>query len=186
MAALVGSHSVAAMATTSIPETRERLLAGLPVTERHVSLAGVSTAVLEGGSGPEVVLLHGPAGNATHWLRVIPELVTTHRVIVPDLPGHGASVVDGELDAARVLMWLAELIERTCTEPPALVGYALGGAIAARFAAEHGDAISGLVLDDTLGLTEFDPAPEFGRALNAFLADPGDATARRALALLRA
>ena len=45
---------------------------------RHASagceLAGVSTAVLEGGDGPPVVLLHGPAGNAAHWMRVIPDL----------------------------------------------------------------------------------------------------------------
>ena len=40
----------------------ERLLAGMPVTERRLQLAGVSTAVLEGGDGPPVVLLHGPMG----------------------------------------------------------------------------------------------------------------------------
>ena len=86
-------------------DARERLLAGLPVTERRLTLAGVSTAVLEGGDGPPVVLLHGPAGNAAHWMRVIPALATTRRVIVPDLPGHGASIVDdaGELDAERVV-----------------------------------------------------------------------------------
>ncbi len=84
-------------------EARERLLAGLPVTEERMTIAGVSTAVLEGGDGPPVVLLHGPAGNAAHWMRVIPDLATTRRVIAPDLPGHGASVVeDGELDAERV------------------------------------------------------------------------------------
>jgi len=41
-------------------DPRERLLAGLPVTERHLQLADVSTGVLEGGAGPPVVLLHGP------------------------------------------------------------------------------------------------------------------------------
>ena len=39
---------------------RKRLLAGIPVTERRFRLAGVSTAVLEGGDGPPIVLLHGP------------------------------------------------------------------------------------------------------------------------------
>ena len=39
---------------------RERLLTGIPVTERRFRLAGVSTAVLEGGDGPPIVLLHGP------------------------------------------------------------------------------------------------------------------------------
>ena len=53
---------------------RERLLAGLPVTERRLRLAGISTVVLEGGDGPPLLLLHGPAGNAAHWARVIPDL----------------------------------------------------------------------------------------------------------------
>ena len=123
-------------------DARERLLAGLPVTERRLQLAGVSTAVLEGGDGPPVVLLHGPSGYAAHWMGVIPGLVATHRVIAPDLPGHGASeVADGALDAARVLEWLGALIERTCMSPPALVGQLLGGAIAARFAIDHGDRL---------------------------------------------
>jgi pimeloyl-ACP methyl ester carboxylesterase len=68
-------------------DARERLLARLPVTERRLQLAGVSTAALEGGDGPPVVLLHGPSGYAAHWMGVIPGFVATHRVIAPDLPG---------------------------------------------------------------------------------------------------
>jgi pimeloyl-ACP methyl ester carboxylesterase len=154
-------------------DARGRLLAELPVTERRLQLAGVSTAVLEGGDGPLVVLLHGPAGYAAHWMGVIPDLVATHRVIAPDLPGHGASeVADGVLGSERVLRWLGELIERTCMSPPALVGQLLGGAIAARFAIDRGDRLSRLVLVDTFGLSEFQPAPEFGLALRQFLAQP--------------
>ena len=157
---------------------RATLLAEIPATEQRYELAGISTPVLEGGEGPTVVLLHGPAGNACHWVRVIPDLVRTHRVIAPDLPGHGASEIvgDGELDAERVLSWLAELIERTCPTPPALVGHSAGGAIAARFAATYGEFIDRLVLVDSLGLTGFDPAPEFGAALHEYLAQPTDST----------
>ena len=157
---------------------RDRLLAGLPLTEDRFELAGVSTAVLEGGDGPPVVLLHGPAGNAAHWMRVIPALATTRRVIVPDLPGHGESVVDdaGELDAERAVAWLSELIDRTCVARPSLVGYALGGAIALRYAAEHGDRLNGLVLVDSLGLAPFDPAPAFGAAIERFLTQPSEET----------
>jgi FAD/FMN-containing dehydrogenase/pimeloyl-ACP methyl ester carboxylesterase len=157
---------------------RERLLAGIPVAERRLALAGVWTALLEGGDGPPLVLLHGPAGNATHWLRVIPDLVATHRVIAPDLPGHGASVMaDGvQLDADRVLEWLGQLIESTCSEPPTLVGQALGGAIGARFAAADGDRLARLVIVDGLGFVDFVPAPEFGLALNQFLASPNEQT----------
>ena len=103
----------------------------MPVTERRLELAGISTAVLEGGDGPPIVLLHGPGEYAAKWMRVIPDLVTTHRVVAPDLPGHGTTgVPDGPLDIDRVLAWLGELIERTCPTPPVLVGQILGGAIA--------------------------------------------------------
>jgi pimeloyl-ACP methyl ester carboxylesterase len=157
--------------------TRERLLAGIPVTERRLELAGVSTAVLEGGEGPPVVLLHGPGECAAKWLRVIPDLVTTHRVIAPDLPGHGTSeVIDGPLDADRVLTWLGELIEHTCTSLPALVGHVLGGAIAARFAIDHSDRLDRLVLVDTLGLGRFRPAPRFALTMIGFLARPTEGT----------
>jgi pimeloyl-ACP methyl ester carboxylesterase len=156
---------------------RERLLAEMPVTERRLQLAGISTAVLEGGDGPSVVLLHGPGEYAAKWLRVIPDLATTHRVVAPDLPGHGTSeVTDGPLDADRVSAWLGELIERTCPTTPALVGQILGGAIAARFAIDQSDRLGQLVLVDAFGLTPFQPTPEFGLALTDFIAEPTEDT----------
>ena len=114
---------------------REQLLEGIPVAQRRVELAGVSTSVLEGGDGPPVVLLHGPVGHAGHWFRVLPALAKSHRVVAPDLPGQGDSELTGDaLDADAVLVWLGELIEDTCPSPPTLVGFTLGGAIAADLA----------------------------------------------------
>ena len=57
---------------------RERLLAELPLAPRRLQVAGVSTAVLEGGQGRPLVLLHGPAGYAAQWMRVLPGLVALH------------------------------------------------------------------------------------------------------------
>lgn len=158
-------------------DPRARLLATLPVSERRLTLARVSTAVVEAGDGAPVVLLHGPGAHGVAWLRVIPDLAEHARVIAPDLPSHGASdPFDGSPDTGRLLAWLDDLIERTCETPPVLVGHLLGGALAARFAAQRGDRLRGLVLVDTLGLQDFDPAPDFGRALAAFAAHPTDAT----------
>jgi pimeloyl-ACP methyl ester carboxylesterase len=151
---------------------RERALAGIPATERRMHVEGISTAVLEGGDGSPIVLLHGPGANASHWARVIPGLMMTHQVIAPDLPGQGASVVDGELTRSRVIDWLDALIDETCERPPVLAGNALGGGIAARFAIERPNGCARLVLVDALGLRPFEPSPRFGRALNEFVTDP--------------
>lgn len=148
---------------------RRQLLAGIPLRQRTLHLAGVSTAVLEGGDGPPVVLLHGLGEFGAVWMRIIPALVGTHRVVVADLPGHGASeVTDGGLDAGQVLAWLGELIDRTCASPPVLVGRLAGGAIAARFAVDGGDRLAHLVLVDTLGLGWFRPALAFALPMMAF------------------
>jgi pimeloyl-ACP methyl ester carboxylesterase len=157
--------------------TRQRVLAGAPLTERRLDLAGVSTAVLEGGDGPPVVLLHGQGGWAGMWLPVAADLVRTHRVIAPDLPGLGASTVaGGPPDATRVLAWLGALTERTCPEPPAIVGASLGASIAARFAIAHPDRLSRLVLVDAGSLARFRPAPGVLLALVRFLARPTERT----------
>jgi pimeloyl-ACP methyl ester carboxylesterase len=158
-------------------DAREQLLEGIPVTERRLALADVSTAVLEGGDGPPVVLLHGPGESAAKWLRVIPDLAKTNRVVAPDLPGHGRSDVNGgQLNADRVRAWLGELIERTCPDRPTLVGHVLGGAIAARFAIDRSDRLRQLVLVDTLGLARFRPAPRFALTLVGFAARPTERT----------
>lgn len=156
------------MTTTTL---REQLLDGVPGTERRLTIAGAETVLLEAGDGPPVVLLHGPGGNGLHWTHVLGPLSATHHVVAPDLPGQGASE---PLEPARLLAWLGELIERTCAAPPVLVGHAVSGAIAARFAAGH--ELAQLVLVDALGLRAFEPAPRFGAALQAFLADPDERT----------
>jgi pimeloyl-ACP methyl ester carboxylesterase len=152
---------------------RARLLAGVPAGERRLDLAGISTAVLEGGDGTPIVLLHGPGESAVRWKWIIPGLVRDFHVVAPDLPAHGGSDAGAApLDRGRVLTWLGGLIERTCPTPPVLVGHVLGGAIAARFAVESGDHLRQLVLVDALGLAPFRPAPRFALGLLGFQIRP--------------
>ncbi|MDP8930456.1 MAG: alpha/beta hydrolase [Actinomycetota bacterium] len=144
---------------------RGRVIATLPVTERRLDVAGMSTAVLDGGQGQPVVFVQ--AEHALVWLRVLPELVRTHRVVAPDLPGLGETELPpGRYDIDTALGWLGELVEHTCDTPPVLVGKGPAGAIAARFALRHGDRLAGLVLVDAHGLEKFRPRP--GMALSYF------------------
>ena len=66
--------------TTATAGFRDATIGDLPVAEHRYELAGIPTAVLEGGEGPTVVLLHGPGEFAGLWGRVVPALTETHRV----------------------------------------------------------------------------------------------------------
>ena len=165
-------------------EMRKRLLKDLPVSERRLDIAGVSTSLIEGGEGPPIVLLHGQGAFAAVWMPVIPDLVRTYHVIAPDLPGLGASeVLEGPPGGDTVLEWLGELIDQTCETPPTLVGISLGGQVATRFAARHSEQIARLVIVDTPGLVRrVRPAPGALLALIRHSARPSE---RSALRLLR-
>ena len=151
---------------------RRRLVAASGLVERRRELAGVTTALLTGGDGPPMVLLHGQGEFWGVWLAVLDELRASHRVTVVDLPGHGATTAGTtRLDRDGVLAWL-DAVVGTCPAPPVLVGHLLGGAIAARYAVDHGDRLAHLVLVDTLGLGWFRPSAQFVLPMVRFLVRP--------------
>jgi pimeloyl-ACP methyl ester carboxylesterase len=168
--------------STGTDGLRTATIEDLPLVERRYDVAGIPTAVLEGGDGPTAVLLHGPGEFAALWGRVVPELAVTHRLVVPDLPGHGASgrPSDGPLDAERWLAWLRDLVARTCSRPPALVGHLAAGTLALRHAID-GAPVERIVLVDSAGLAFGRPAASFAGPLAAFLARPTERTRDRFL-----
>jgi pimeloyl-ACP methyl ester carboxylesterase len=157
-----------------------RVIEGLPVTTRRLDLAGVRTSLIEGGEGPPMVLLHGQGGFAEIMGGLIANSVDRYRVIAPDLPGLGRSVVqDGTLDEPGVMRWLAELIAKTCDQPPVLLGVSMGGSIAARFAAKRPDEVGKLILVDSGSLGPFRPPPALLLALIRMIRNPDRAGVQR-------
>ncbi len=137
-------------------EARERVLAGLPVSQRRLDAGRVSTALLEGGAGSPVVLLHGgiECGGA-YWAPVMTRLVENHHVVVPDAPGLGESEPVARLDDEAFARWLRELIQLTCETAPTLVAHSLVGTLAARFAAAHGDSLARLIVYAAPGIGRY-------------------------------
>lgn len=170
----MNTSTSASPSQTDLAQHRTRLLRTIPVTQRQLDVVGIPTAVLEGGEGPAVVLLHGPGESAVNWRWTIPDLVTTHRVVAPDLPAHGSSGTGNQLlDADRAVEWLDRLVDQTCDDPPTVVGHVLGGAIAARFAIRRPGRLRRLVLVDSLGLGRFRPSVRFALGFLGFQARPG-------------
>jgi pimeloyl-ACP methyl ester carboxylesterase len=115
----------------------------------------VLQAVDFGGRGPAVVLLHGLAGYGGEWTDTASWLRRRHRVVAPDLRGHGESTrtpstVAPEAFVADVISWLDALgLERA-----AVVGQSFGGLIAFLTAAWYPDRVERLVV------AEASPAPD--------------------------
>jgi pimeloyl-ACP methyl ester carboxylesterase len=93
------------------------------------------------GTAPVVALFHGGAGSWRHWIRTIPGLVPTYRVLVPDLPGLGESDFppDG-IDAFAIAKIVADGIDAIVGAGTSyeVVGFSFGGTMAACVGALRG------------------------------------------------
>jgi len=129
--------------------------------ERDVVSAGARLVYAVAGAGPPLVLVHGLGGTIENWRALAPELAARHRVLVPDLPGHGRSSLLPEARhvdalAAAVLGILdAEGIRRAVW-----IGHSLGGVVALRCAVLRPDAVRGLVLAAAAGIGSTSRAAE--------------------------
>ncbi len=63
----------------------------MPFEKKFATVNGKQIAYVEEGSGDPIVLLHGNPTSSFLWRNVVPELVESGRVIVPDLIGQGDS-----------------------------------------------------------------------------------------------
>lgn len=113
-------------------------------------------AVWVGGAGePAVVLLHGAGDHAGAWAGVLDGLVSRHRLVIPDLPGHGDSAPgEGTIEMATVVAGVVALLESDLARPaaggppPIVVGNSLGGWLALLVGAERPELASRLVVID--------------------------------------
>ena len=122
--------------------------------ERYAEVKGVRLRYEIGGSGPQLLLLHGLGGAASNWVELAPALARSHRVLALDLPGHGGSA---PLPAAPNIDAFADrvglLAEREGMLPAAIVGHSAGGLIALRLALRRPESVTGIVLAASAGIS---------------------------------
>jgi len=86
------------------------------------------------GSGPVILLLHG-TGSATHsWRGLLPLLAQDHRVVAPDLPGHGHTRCDDDesFTLPGMARALGQLTRELDVTPDIAVGHSAGAAVLIR------------------------------------------------------
>lgn len=112
---------------------------------------------------PLVLALHGLTGHGRRWSRLAADL-PDHRIVAPDLLGHGSSSweppwsYDAHLDAL-------EQVVAGLDRPFTIVAHSFGGALAIRLAQRHPDRVAALVLLDPA--QDLDPARALGIATDS-------------------
>jgi pimeloyl-ACP methyl ester carboxylesterase len=138
--------------SAAVPTGRRSATAG-GARRQQLSLHGQSIAYVEAGTGPTLVLIHGIAEAAWAWEVIIPTLARTHRVIAPDLLGHGrSSKPRGDYSLGNQATLVRDLMISLDLEHATLVGHSLGGGITMQFAYQYPERCERMVLISSGGL----------------------------------
>jgi pimeloyl-ACP methyl ester carboxylesterase len=98
------------------------------------------------GAGRPMILLHGGLGSGEMFGPILPRLTERHRVIAPDLQGHGRTAdIDRPIEMQFMADDIAALIDHLGLEKPDVVGYSVGGGVAMHTAFKYPDKIGKLV-----------------------------------------
>jgi pimeloyl-ACP methyl ester carboxylesterase len=106
-----------------------------------------------GASGPVLLLLHGLLGSGASFGPALDELARTHRVIAPDLLGHGDSAKPGgDYSLGSLATLVRDLLVVLGVESATVVGHSLGGGVAMQLAYQFPGTVDRLVLVGSGGL----------------------------------
>ena len=121
--------------------------AGIGLRHRFVEANGLRFHVVEAGSGPLVVLLHGFPEFWYGWRNQIPALATRFRVVAPDLRGYNLTdKPEAGYDYPTLIGDVPALIGALGEQRAHVVGHDWGGMLAWGAAAVHPDAVDRLAI----------------------------------------
>lgn len=120
---------------------------------QKVALHGHDLSFVDSGDGPVVLFVHGILGSERQWRRLVDKVDDDHRVVVPDLFGHGDSAKPtGDYSLSSHAATLRDLLDHLGIDRVTLVGHSLGGGIAMQFYYLFPDRVDRLVLVSSGGL----------------------------------
>jgi len=119
------------------------------------------TVLDSGGSGKVLVFLHGFMESKELWQDFVPSLQSQYRVILLDLPGHGANTAareDYSIESAA--NYVRETLQALQVNKFLLIGHSMGGYISMAFAEKYPELLTGVVLFHSSALPDTDEKKE--------------------------
>ena len=119
-------------------------------TERLVKAGDLTMKVVEAGSGPAVLLLHGLGWDHSLWNPTVEQFAPRYRMIAVDTRGHGGTdKPPGPYDMGMFARDYAALADALGLNRICVVGLSQGGMVAQKLALLRPDLVSALVLIST-------------------------------------
>jgi pimeloyl-ACP methyl ester carboxylesterase len=107
------------------------------------------------GAGPAIMLLHGFPASGSVWGAIVFHLSQSHTVLVPDIPGSGDSILDGEAVSIEELAAIVPaILDDAAIEKCTLAGHSMGGYISLAAAGLYGNRLNGLSLVHATALAD--------------------------------
>jgi pimeloyl-ACP methyl ester carboxylesterase len=152
----LGAAALWYFSTPDIPRAELEKKYGSPLTHFVTLADGTRADYRERGpaSASTLLLLHGSNASLLTWEKWSKTLCDTFHVVSVDLPGHGltGAVPNGDYTQEGMAKFVGAFADKLGLKTFALAGNSMGGGVAARFAEEHPDRVTKLVLVDAGGL----------------------------------
>ncbi len=133
-------------------------------TEEMIEVAGANIQVVKGGAGDPLLVLHGEMGHPG-WMRYHEGLSQGNTLHIPSHPGFGSSErLDWIMSVRDMAGWYLEAIDDLGLGQVNLMGFSLGGWLAAEMASMSPDMFKKLVLVAPAGVR-----PPTGEIFDMFL-----------------
>jgi pimeloyl-ACP methyl ester carboxylesterase len=100
------------------------------------------------GTGTPVVLIHGLGSKKEAW-EPQHELASKHRLIIPDMRGHGETEINEDLTVKNFALDIINLLNHLDIPSAFICGFSLGGIVAQELFKQRPDMVKGLILSNT-------------------------------------
>lgn len=130
--------------------------------KRHVAIGETIFQVVDEGSGPPILFVHGFPLDHSMWRYQLESFSRHNRVICPDLPGFGQSKTgNSPLSMRSIAENLAQLLDAIAVdEPIVFCGLSMGGYVGWQFWKHHRSKLARLVACNTRAAND---SPEVAR-----------------------